>query len=700
MNITTDLLRSPIARRFCLLFVFCALLPTIFLVFVSFERVTTQLEEQSYQRIKQETKAYGMSLFDRMIRIENTLKSLANMNVGIDPAGKVRLEQFLASTTNQIFTGIGQWQRDGAPVILYGNLAIDELESLQKEFLDTTQSQIMVRPRKNDEETARVFVTVPEYRDQKLQILWIGEVKTDFFWGLGAEPLLPARTELSIYGDQGQRLVGTAFSPGKSINSFKRENVESDLRVFTYSVDEQRFLASSWSLFIRSHFANGTWRIVLAESEKSILANIKDFQTTFLLVTLLALFLTLFLSLIFIRRNLEPLNRLKKGTEMVAKKDFSVALDIRSGDEFEDLGASFNSMTKQLQKQFNALSTIDHITSAILSSLDQTKVIDTSLMMLKDFFKADNAILGQLVGPDFTRVKLHSLEDQGEVTIRYEAVDDQDKKQIFTGQPSYVVNRDDEGTADFFKRILPRQYPFFFSLPLIAGKQLQSVLFLGYANNLHHDEEELKQARQLADQLTIALANARLVNDLEKLLVGTIEALARTVDAKSKWTAGHSERVALLAGRIGKRMGMSQAEVDTLNRGGLLHDIGKIGIPISLLDKPGKLTDEEFAEIKTHPEIGEKILEPIEAYKDITPMIVQHHERYDGKGYPFGLSGEAIDLNARILCVADVYDALVSNRPYRQGWIQQKATTFIAEGAGSHFDPEVVKVFSEIIAEG
>ena len=147
-------------------------------------------------------------------------------------------------------------------------------------------------------------------------------------------------------------------------------------------------------------------------------------------------------------------------------------------------------------------------------------------------------------------------------------------------------------------------------------------------------------------------------------------------------------------------MGMSQAEVDTLNRGGLLHDIGKIGIPVSLLDKPGKLTEEEFAEIKTHPEIGEKILEPIEAYKDITPMIVQHHERYDGKGYPRGLSGEAIDLNARILCVADVYDALVSNRPYRQGWIQQKATTFIAEGAGSHFDPEVVRVFSEVVAEG
>jgi putative nucleotidyltransferase with HDIG domain len=209
----------------------------------------------------------------------------------------------------------------------------------------------------------------------------------------------------------------------------------------------------------------------------------------------------------------------------------------------------------------------------------------------------------------------------------------------------------------------------------------------------------MAQAKQIANQLAVALTNSQLVDDLEKLAMGTIEALARTVDAKSKWTSGHSERVAEISATIGRNMGLAEKEIESLKRGGLLHDIGKIGISMAILDKPGRLDEKEYAAVCEHPAIGARILEPITAYQDILPMIAQHHEKFDGSGYPQGLRGEEIDLRARIMAVADVWDAVVSDRPYRQGWIHDRAKKLIVDGAGSHFDPKVVDVFLAVVAE-
>jgi putative nucleotidyltransferase with HDIG domain len=240
----------------------------------------------------------------------------------------------------------------------------------------------------------------------------------------------------------------------------------------------------------------------------------------------------------------------------------------------------------------------------------------------------------------------------------------------------------DKGTSDAF-----------LVLPLDRERQVVGALILEFSLEDGQDQgESIGQARQLADQLGIALANARLVSDLERLSIGTVEALARTVDAKSKWTAGHSERVAELAVKIAQAMNWSKERLEPLFRGGLLHDIGKIGIPMVILDKPGKLSDEEYGTIKTHPALGGKILEPIQVYKNILPLVVQHHERFDGKGYPDGLAGEEIDIGARILCVADVYDALISQRPYREGWVKENVLSFMRDNRGTMFDPSVVDV--------
>jgi putative nucleotidyltransferase with HDIG domain len=187
----------------------------------------------------------------------------------------------------------------------------------------------------------------------------------------------------------------------------------------------------------------------------------------------------------------------------------------------------------------------------------------------------------------------------------------------------------------------------------------------------------------------------RQFGQLHALSVGTLEALARAIDAKSPWTAGHSTRVADVAVAIAHVMRFDAARLERVRRGALLHDIGKIAIGAEILDKPAALTPAEFAIVREHPATGARILEPLPHCADILPMVLQHHERLDGRGYPGGLVGDAISLEARVLMVADVYDAMTSDRPYRRGLLARDVAAFIAGSAGTHFDADVVEAFLE-----
>jgi putative nucleotidyltransferase with HDIG domain len=236
-------------------------------------------------------------------------------------------------------------------------------------------------------------------------------------------------------------------------------------------------------------------------------------------------------------------------------------------------------------------------------------------------------------------------------------------------------------------------------LPLHRKNDVIGLIAMEYRTTEQVDAE-LREARQLANQVSVALSNAHLVMELDALSTGALTALARTIDANSQWTAGHSERVTNLALVLGSELGLPQNDLDTLYRGGLLHDIGKIGVPAAILDNPGKLTVEEFEIVKQHPSTGARILSPIKAYADTIPLVLHHHERFDGKGYPHGLAGEEIPFLARLVCVVDVYDALTSDRPYRQGWTVSKAGQHIVTGAGTQFDPALANAFGRALENG
>ena len=187
--------------------------------------------------------------------------------------------------------------------------------------------------------------------------------------------------------------------------------------------------------------------------------------------------------------------------------------------------------------------------------------------------------------------------------------------------------------------------------------------------------------------------------ELKDMVVNLTGAMAHALDAKSPWTKGHSERVGMYSEQVALKMGLPKAEIKNLRIAGLLHDIGKIGTYDSLLEKPGRLTPEEFAIVKKHPEQGVKILSGIKQLEDIIPLIAHHHERYDGKGYPAGIGGEKIPLGARILHVADSFEAITDNRPYRRARGYREAIREIKRHTGRQFDPEVVEAFLEVLRD-
>lgn len=206
-------------------------------------------------------------------------------------------------------------------------------------------------------------------------------------------------------------------------------------------------------------------------------------------------------------------------------------------------------------------------------------------------------------------------------------------------------------------------------------------------------QSDLDMLTVLCSQVSVALRSMQLYGNLQGAYVGIIKALASAVDTKDSYTAGHSERVAEFAKEIAIALALDPSFIDAIHHAGLLHDIGKIGVADAILKKPGRLTEDEFREMRNHADMSYRILEPVEFPHDIKPMVRHHHEWFNGAGYPDGLAGETIPLGARILSVADAYEAMTSDRPYRKALPNERAVTELMNYAGTQFDPGIVEAF-------
>ncbi|NUM47896.1 MAG: PAS domain S-box protein [Anaerolineales bacterium] len=243
----------------------------------------------------------------------------------------------------------------------------------------------------------------------------------------------------------------------------------------------------------------------------------------------------------------------------------------------------------------------------------------------------------------------------------------------------------------------------YFGIPLISKGQVKGVLELYHRTPLQADAGWLDFLETLGRQVAIAMDNIEMLVGLQRSKLelelaydATIEGWSRALDLRDKETEGHSQRVTEITIQLARQIGVSELEIVQMRRGALLHDIGKMGIPDAILLKPGQLTKEEWDVMKTHPQLAYEMLSPIPYLHPALDIPRYHHEKWDGTGYPHGLRGEQIPLAARIFALADVWDALTSNRPYRPAWSIQKTEQFIQEQIGSHFDPKIAATFLDL----
>jgi putative nucleotidyltransferase with HDIG domain len=237
------------------------------------------------------------------------------------------------------------------------------------------------------------------------------------------------------------------------------------------------------------------------------------------------------------------------------------------------------------------------------------------------------------------------------------------------------------------------------AVPLQRRDQTFGCLFALDKLSDEFDTVDSKLLNSIANESSIYLENSILYEDVRGLMMGLLHSLVNAVDAKDTYTCGHSERVALLSRVLAQEAGLGDHFVERVYMAGLLHDVGKIGVPEAVLQKTGRLTPEEYDQIKKHPEIGARILRDIKQIEDVIPGVLYHHERFDGKGYPTGLSGENIPLMGRVICLADCFDAMTSSRTYRKALPLEVALTEIRRCSGTQFDPALADVFVQIGAE-
>jgi HD-GYP domain-containing protein (c-di-GMP phosphodiesterase class II) len=248
------------------------------------------------------------------------------------------------------------------------------------------------------------------------------------------------------------------------------------------------------------------------------------------------------------------------------------------------------------------------------------------------------------------------------------------------------------------EQLSTREHPQVMVQPLMCKGQVIGVLAAGGKHGEDPDisSYDIQLIEAAAGYINAFSDNVALYEDQHTLFMGTVQAMTAAIDAKDRYTFGHSERVAHVASQLAMAVGMSREQAERVRIAGLVHDVGKIGVPEGVLTKQGRLTDEEFAHIKKHPEIGYTILRDIHLLEDVLPGVLHHHERYDGRGYPHGLAGEKIPFIARILAVADTFDAMSSTRSYRSAMAREVVLAEIGRCSGTQFDPALAMAFVKL----
>jgi len=703
MKIETAFFRSKVARRIFMLFAFCALIPITILAIFSFSRVTSELKKQSHDRLYEINKSMEDGVKQRLLELEAEMRIAASyLKMGSLNSASL---QDLVTRLKEHFKSLVLFTEKGEAEPIFGQ-AQNSPELTQKEKERILADETFLSTEYHSSSSPSIYMGIALDLERSKQQILLAELDLDYvvFMKLGYIPL-PAGIDLCLLDNESRLLKSTLNFPISIPENTVQEMIAGNSLIgqFEWSHEKRAYISAYRQIYLATSFQNSRnsnyWMSVVSMEKTDVFSLISDFKTYFLGVVLLSLWVVLLLSYNQIQRSLVPLERLKEGTRHIARREFSSRVVVKSRDEFEEVAESFNLMASQLGRHFKTLTTVAEIDRAVLSVLDREKIVDTVLNRMREVFPCNGVSVTVLDSHSLDRAQTYLRDSQLEQTRLVETVEIKPQDvQSFHDNPEALISGLGDVQPSYLLPLAERGNKSFLVLPIFLKQELSGIIALGYLQPPALTRDDLNQARQLADQVAVAFSNVRLIEELDQLNWGTLRALARAIDAKSPWTAGHSERGTKLALKIGENLDLSKDEIDNLHRGGLLHDIGKIGIPAEILDKAAGLTEKEKEMMDRHPLLGARILEPIAAYAEAIPVVLQHHERYDGKGYPNGLAGEAISLKARIFALADTFEALTSDRPYRKALHLRRAAQYIKKRAGTEFDPKVVHAFLEFMA--
>ncbi len=358
---------------------------------------------------------------------------------------------------------------------------------------------------------------------------------------------------------------------------------------------------------------------------------------------------------------------------------------------------------EQTEQQLQHVRALHEIDKAIAASFDLSLTLETFLKNVLAQLHVDAASI-LLLNPqtrllEYTARKGFRIPDLEYLPLR--PGEDYAGRVVLERQIIHAADLRADNTSPVFKELIDNEgFISYYGVPLVVKGAVIGVMEIFHRTPLKPNAEWLGFMDTLAGQAAIAIDNSLSYNNLQlskmELLVTydkTLEGWSRALDMRDKETEGHSQRVTEVTMHLARILGVKDDQMEHIRRGALLHDIGKIGIPDSILLKPGPLTDEEWEVMRTHPGRAYEMLAPIPYLRPALEIPYCHHEKWDGSGYPRALKGEEIPLAARIFAISDIYDALRSDRPYRKAWSKEKANQYIQDGAGTRFDPQVVKKF-------
>ncbi|MEK6646723.1 MAG: HD domain-containing phosphohydrolase [Candidatus Firestonebacteria bacterium] len=356
------------------------------------------------------------------------------------------------------------------------------------------------------------------------------------------------------------------------------------------------------------------------------------------------------------------------------------------------------------QEKVKEFSTLINVSKIINSTLDLSKVLSEVMEIATVMVDAETSSIFLI---DKEKNELYIEVATGEAGKKVKQI----RIPITEGIVGWVVKEnksilvaDAQNDPRFYKRV-DENSKFItksvIAVPLKLKDRMIGVMeVLNKMGNETFTNSDVSIIEALAHQSAIAIDNALVHKDLQELFLNTIKSLALAVESKDTYTGGHIERISRYSMAIVEELNLNDIDKERIHWAALFHDIGKIGVDEAILRKPGRLTEEEFNEMKKHPEIGANILKPVKQFNHIIPGILDHQERYDGKGYPRGIKGEEISLDGRIIAVADTYDAMTSDRPYRKGLPENIAIDELKRCAGTQFDAKIVEAFLSAYNKG